>query len=485
MTVKARETCELAIVGGGPAGLAAATLAAELGVEAVLFDEQPTPGGQVYRNVEATCRRQDDLPAFLGADYRGGLALVERFRASAAAYEPMSAIWQVTAGGKLGVSQRGEAYLTQARRVILATGAMERPFPIPGWTLPGVMGAGAVQTLMKASGLVPDRPTVIAGSGPLIYLVAYQLMQAGAPLQAIVDTSAQPLIRSAFAALPHLSGAAGELFKGLTWIAALKAKRIPMLAGRNLVAEGTSRVEAVSFEADGRRQRLATSLLLLHEGVIPNIQITTSLRCRHEWDPAQMAWRPATDEWGATSLDPIAIAGDGAAIRGAKAAVPLGRLAALDAACRLGHIAEGERDERAAPERAALARQHNFRSFLDRLYRPIESVRPLDDATIACRCEEVTAGDLRELIDDGFTDLNQLKSFSRCGMGQCQGRMCSNTVGRVLAERLGTGMAEVGHYRLRLPVKPLPIEQLALLKNADRNSKPILPVVAGDPSQRI
>jgi NADPH-dependent 2,4-dienoyl-CoA reductase/sulfur reductase-like enzyme len=410
--------------------------------------------------------------------------LVERFRRSGAAYEPSSAVWQVSAGGKLGVSQNGTAYLTKARRVILATGAMERPFPIPGWTLPGVMGAGAAQTLMKASGIVPDRPTVIAGSGPLTYLVALQLLKAGAPLHGVVDTSEKGLFETGLAALPLLAGFAGDLLKGLSWIVALRKKRVPFFRGRNVAAEGVSRLEAISFDSGGRRHRLAASLLLLHEGVIPNNQITASLRCKHVWDAAQVAWRPQTDEWGATSSELVAIAGDGAGIAGAKVAVHRGRLAALDAACRLGRISQTERDERALSEYRGLLREVRFRRFLDSAYRPAEAIRPLSDNTIACRCEEVSAGELRALVSEGFTDINQLKSFSRCGMGQCQGRMCGCTVARILAESLETDVGAIGYYRLRVPVKPLPIAQLAQLDNAERDCRPSLPV-EGDPTQRI
>ncbi|MET2832101.1 FAD-dependent oxidoreductase [Mesorhizobium shangrilense] len=484
MTV-ARTNCELAIVGGGPAGLAAAALAAELGVETVLFDEQPTPGGQVYRNIEANSRRHDALRDILGGDYAKGLALAERFRRSGAGYEPLTAIWQVSAGGKLGVSQNGKAYLTKAGRVILATGAMERPFPIPGWTLPGVMGAGAAQTLMKASGIVPDRPTIIAGSGPLTYLVAFQLLTAGAPLHGIIDTSEKGLFETGLAALPLLSSFAGDLLKGLSWIVALGKARVPFFRGRNLAAEGVSRLEAVSFDSGGRRHRLPASLLLVHEGVVPNNQITASLRCRHVWDVGQTAWHPQTDKWGATSTELIAVAGDGAGIAGARSAVHRGRLAALDAACRLGRISRTERDERALPERRAVQRENRFRAFLNSAYHPTEAVRWLADDTIACRCEEVTAGELRALISEGFTDINQLKSFSRCGMGQCQGRMCAGTVARLMSDSLKSDIESVGYYRLRLPIKPLPVAQLAELGNADRDSRPLLPVVEGDPSQRI
>jgi bacterioferritin-associated ferredoxin len=198
-----------------------------------------------------------------------------------------------------------------------------------------------------------------------------------------------------------------------------------------------------------------------------------------------MSWRPETDAFGATSSPLVAVAGDGAGIAGARAAVHRGRLAALDAAFQLGRISRQERDARARADLAALQREARLRTFLDKVYLPTESARRLADGTVACRCEEVTAGDLRQLIDEGFTDVNQLKSFSRCGMGQCQGRMCSGTIARILAEGLGTGPENVGHYRLRIPVKPLQISQLAELGHADRTSKPVLDVAEGDASQRI
>jgi NADPH-dependent 2,4-dienoyl-CoA reductase/sulfur reductase-like enzyme len=224
---------------------------------------------------------------------------------------------------------------------------------------------------------------------------------------------------------------------------------------------------------------------LLHEGLIPNNQITVSLRCAHVWDRGQFAWRPERDVWGATSTAMVAVAGDGAGIAGAEAAIHRGRLAALDAAYRLGRLSAGERDERARQDHRALEKESRFRTFLDRAYRPVETKRSLADETIACRCEEVSAGELRSLITAGFTDINQLKSFSRCGMGQCQGRICAATVGRLLCERLEKSVEAVGYYRTRSPVKPLPLAQLAMLANADRNSRPASAGVEGDPSQRI
>jgi NADPH-dependent 2,4-dienoyl-CoA reductase/sulfur reductase-like enzyme len=483
MSAADRKSCDFAVIGGGPAGLAAAALAAELGLNTVLFDEQPTPGGQIYRNVEAVSRTGGDLATILGGDYLQGATLVDQFRRSGAVYEPLSSVWQTLPSGTVGVSQQGEASLVQASRILLATGAMERPFPIPGWTLPGVMGVGAAQTLLKGSGLVPDRPTVVAGSGPLVYLVAWQLLQAGAPLKAVLLTAP---FRSVLHALPALPGAIrslGELRKGVRWMRELRSAGVEILRISDLRAEGRGRLETVSFTAGNRRRSLDASLLLLHEGVIPNIQFTTSIRCEHVWDETHRAWHPQTDEWGATSQERIAVAGDGAGIRGAKAAARLGRLAALDAAYRLGRLTREARDERAKAERLRLAREQGLRSFLDRLFTPPSFVSSLADSTVVCRCEEISAGEIRGLLEDGLCDVNQLKSFSRCGMGQCQGRMCGPTVGQMMAVHRGCLMSDVGYYRLRIPVKPLPLAELAFLRNASNEPEPALGIQSDDPSK--
>ncbi|MFY3909862.1 FAD-dependent oxidoreductase, partial [Achromobacter xylosoxidans] len=152
--------CDLLVVGAGPAGLAAATTAARLGVDTVLLDEQAAPGGQIYRAITTTPVTDR---AVLGPDYWHGASLVEPFRQSGARYEPGATVWAVAErtapeperGFEVAYSVAGEARILHARRLLLATGAQERPFPIPGWTLPGVITAGAAQILLKSGGMVP------------------------------------------------------------------------------------------------------------------------------------------------------------------------------------------------------------------------------------------------------------------------------------------------------------------------------------------
>lgn len=472
---------DLAIIGGGPAGLAAAATARAHVLETILFDEQPAPGGQIYRNVEGVSRDAPGLLPLLGEDYGRGRALAEAFRGSGAAYAPETSVWEIEPDGTLGVLGPSGAALVRARRILIAAGAMERPMPVPGWTLPGVMTVGAAQSLLKSAGAVPDVPVVMAGSGPLLYLVAHQLIASGAPLRAVLDTTPPGNYRRALAHLPAALRSAGQLLTGRRWMREIRAKGISLVRGaRDVRAAGGDRLEAVEFSAGGENRRLDAGLLLLHQGVVPNHHLALSVDCAAGWDDTQFCWRTETDTWGATSVDTIAVAGDCGGIGGALAAEHQGRLAALDAAHRLDALDRPSRDRQAAPGFAAIRRVAGLRRFLDVLFRPApEYLVPPRDDVVVCRCEEVTAGELRQVVGHGCMGPNQAKAFTRAGMGPCQGRMCGLCVSAVIADARRVPVAEVGHYRVRPPLKPLTVGQLADLEGVGREVAALTPLPTG------
>ncbi|NYZ13976.1 FAD-dependent oxidoreductase [Azospirillum sp. RWY-5-1] len=455
---------DLAVIGAGPAGLAAATLAAERGLTTVLLDEQPVPGGQIYRSVTRNPVRN---PGILGGDYWHGADLVGPFRDSGAAYRPGTTVWSVSRALEIGLSRDGAARILPVKHIILATGALERPFPIPGWTLPGVMGAGAAQILLKSSALVPSGRLVMAGTGPLLWLLAWQYLRAGARIDAILDTTPGGNWR---AALRHMPGFLRSPYLGKGAALLLDVRRKVKVIGNvtDLRAVGDGALRSVAFRQGGGPERsLPADTLLLHQGVIPNINLANATGCGQHWDEIQRCWVPTVDEWGASSVEGVSIAGDGAGIAGAVAAEHRGRLAALGALHRLGAIGPEERDREAATHRAALAEAQRGRMFLDTLYQPGPDFRVPKDDTIVCRCEEVTAGQVRDAVRLGVGGPNQAKSFLRCGMGPCQGRLCGPTVTEVIADARGVSPAEVGYYRLRPPVKPITLAELASLPKSE------------------
>lgn len=462
-------TCQdLIIIGAGPAGLAAAALAARHGASATLIDEQAAPGGQIYRNVSGATGVQKDI---LGPDYAKGQALVEELDAQPVARLSGAVVWDADDNGQLTFSQGGTARRMTARHILIATGATERPMPVPGWTLPGVMTAGAAQILMKTPGLVP-RDAVLAGSGPLLYLVAAQMIAAGSPPRALVETQGRA---NHVRALAHLGGALRgwrALAKGAALLARLKRSGVRRYTGaEGIEILGGRKAEGLRFiAAGGREHELTCSTVLLHQGVVPNTQITRALRLSHSWNGLQRCFHPDRNLWGRTSNPKYYVAGDGGGIGGAAAAEEAGRLAALDILFQGGRITEQNRDQMAAAPRRAHSRELSARPFLDTLYQPPGSVlRPADPVTI-CRCEEVTAGDIRRYASLGCTGPNQTKAFGRCGMGPCQGRYCSLTVTELLSEATGASHQEVGAYRIRTPLKPMSLGEVASLAVSDQEA---------------
>jgi len=472
-----REVVDLAIVGAGPAGMSAALAACELGVDVLVLDEQAAPGGQIYRNVETVAAGRPNAAHALGEDYLAGAALVGEFRECGARYLPNTSVWELASVSRrrdaeapfeIGIVRGGVAEIVRARCVIVATGAQERAVPIPGATLPGVMSVGAAQTLLKSSGLVPDAPAVIAGSGPLVYPVAGQLLRAGAPLRAVLFTAAPAVrIRRRVRALPAALAMPRALRKGLAWHREIARAGIETLNVCNLAIDGVDRVESVRFTHRGQSRSMPAPLVLLHEGVVPNVHLTLATQIEHVWDERQHGFRPVRDKWGNTSEPGLLVAGDSAGVLGAEAAMDTGRVAALEAAHRLGRIDSRRRDALARPHRTALARHQRFREFLDLAFEPDAAVLcPSDPTVTLCRCEEVTVAEIDRVIAHGCLGPNQAKAFTRCGMGPCQGRMCATLVSEIFAKHRRTSVGEVGHYRIRPPVKPLTVGELAGLEKS-------------------
>ncbi|MGE9126227.1 NAD(P)/FAD-dependent oxidoreductase, partial [Escherichia coli] len=328
----------------------------------------------------------------------------------------------------------GHSFLISADAVILATGAQERPFPIPGWTLPGVMTAGAAQILLKTSGVVPDGEIVLAGCGPLLWLLAAQYLRANAKIACVLDTTPRSNWTKAIGYLPGfaLSPLAA---KGAKLLLEVKSSTRVIANVDSIKAVGESGLNAVEFTRNGTTQKpIGAKTLLLHQGVIPNVNLSMAIGCEHVWDDTQLCFRPVTDEWGETSKRGIFVAGDGAWIGGAVVAEHAARLTALKVADRLGKIAAGELSNRASRDRAAKQRLVRGRAFLDKLYTPAKQFRVPEGETIVCRCEEVTARQLRDVVALGCAGPNQAKAFLRCGMGPCQGRMCGVTVTETIAD---------------------------------------------------
>ncbi len=457
------KSCDFLVIGAGPAGMAAAATALRLGVSTLLVDEQHAPGGQIYRGVESRDMNANGVAA---DDWRRGAALLREFRENGAAYQPGTQVWQLDKDRKIYVTDGAKAARITARRVLIAAGAMERPVPIAGWTLPGVMTVGAAQILYKTSKWTSHAGAWIAGSGPLLWLYAAQAIEAGGRIDGILDTTPQANYAHA---LRHTGGALRNrayIERGMALQSQVRAAGVRVVKDVTaLEAKGDGQLGAIRYRAGRHWRDQPASLLLLHQGVVPHVHATLSLDAAHRWDKVQRCFAPVVDAWGNTSIEGYAAAGDCAGIVGAEASALQGRLAALETARVLGVINETQRDSESEPVRAELARHLPIRPFLDQLFAPRASLLAPADDVLVCRCESITARQIRDAVALGCQGPNQMKAFTRCGMGPCQGRMCGLAAAEIIAHARGVSVEEVGVFNVRPPLKPLSLSELATLED--------------------
>lgn len=441
----------LAIVGAGPAGLGAAIAASKANLKVTVIDDQLEPGGQIWRSAGSTSLEH---ARSIGPEYLAGRDRVREFQSSGVDHLAEHTLWQIEYESDRPVlycAGPGGSRVIRPDYVLLATGAVERPVPIPGWTLPGVMTAGALQILLKSARLCSDN-AVLAGAGPLLWLLASQMIEAGFPPLAVVETVSAPSYLAAARYLPAALCHPAPLMKGIGLIARVLRAGVPVHRGaRNLRIEGDLRARALAFDDWlGVKTRIEADTIGLHCGVIPNQQASRLLRLPHKWVSEQHAFAPQRDV-DMKAAPHLYIAGDGAGIGGADVAWLEGQIVG-------GIVAKADVNEL----RRSLASLKSSRPFIDRLYLPPKHLRRPADETVICRCESVTAGRIREAVRDSAMGPNQVKFMLRPGMGPCQGRVCGLAVSEIVADTLGSDMEQSGYFRIRPPLKPLPLSLIAI-----------------------
>ncbi len=462
---------DVIVIGAGPAGLACSAELADKGLDVAILDEQAAPGGQIYRNITAASEKQLSI---LGEDYAEGINVVKKFEMASPDYLPQARVWQAEANGDVFLSHNGASRKISADYIVISTGAMERPVPFPGWTLPGVMTCGGMSNLFKDSSLSPKEPVVLAGSGPLLWLVVEHLFALDAPVAAILDTTPLGQILPAMKHLPKALKRFGYMMKGVKMIAdvhrtAMKRK-VPIHRNvKDLKAIGEQRLESVSATRGSKEVSYDATTLLVSEGVIPNTSLVRQIGCDHTWDPIQRYWHPDVQEDGRTNLPAVFVAGDGHFVHGGKSAGLKGRLTGLTIARAMNRLSKEEYQTLTTPVRRELETKLLPRPFIDALYAPRPHLYKMPESTLVCRCEGVTAGQIRDLVQDGLTDHNEIKAIIRCGMGPCQGRMCGSAVHELIVEESGIAPDKARQHRLRPPIKPVSLQELANAELGDSN----------------
>jgi NADPH-dependent 2,4-dienoyl-CoA reductase/sulfur reductase-like enzyme len=440
----------IVIVGAGPAGVRAAAMLVEAGFHPVVIDEGHRAGGQIYRRPPAGfARTPEQLYGSEAAKARVLHALFDRLakegRLTHCAHCSVIAVHE----GQLHVLGEGGVEVIGYDRLILATGASDRIAPVPGWQSAGVYSLGAAQIALKAQGVALGRRIVLMGSGPLLTLVGAQLVKAGADVVAVLDTSSW---RQQMRGLGGLAARPLVALRGLALRARLGARYHAGVTLDRIEADEQG-VTAMRWRDAGGRQRLSPCDMV---GMGWHLRAETHLPdlagCAFTYDAQWRQWLPKTDEMGRAG-NGVYLAGDGVRLLGADGAEIAGRLAAAACLADLGHPAPST-----AADLRKLARLARFARGLACAFPWPASMAPaLPDDAIVCRCENVSAGDVRRSVDFGGGEANRVKSLSRAGMGRCQGRYCLLAAVELVAAQAGCTPDAVGRFRAQAPARPAPI----------------------------
>ncbi|TCM67853.1 NAD(P)/FAD-dependent oxidoreductase [Rhizobium sp. BK068] len=445
------------IIGAGPAGIAAAAALAQCGLRPVVIDEAAQPGGQIFRHPRAELKRTDD--ELYGFDARRAVEFRDGFAALAPKidYRPETHIWSACEG-KLHVVSRSGPSVQNWSHLIIATGAMDRIVPVKGWTAPGVYSLGGAQIALKAEASLIGQRVVFAGTGPLLYLVAYQYAKAGATVVAVLEVG-NPFGHMAL--LPALASGRTAFTKGLFYMATLRRRGVPLLTGVRLIEVlrgADDHVTGIAYHWRGRDKVATCDGLAIGHGLKAETQIADLLGLEFSFDPVQRQWLPHADRDGRSSMANVYLAGDGFSIRGSETAQASGRLAAAALLRDSGHIGPIE----IGRDRRTVARTARFRKAMDQIFAfPHRVAAALSDDVLVCRCEGLTAGTVRQAVAaSGEAEINRIKAFCRVGMGRCQGRLCGASAAELIASAAGVGIETVGRLRAQAPIKPVTLADL-------------------------
>jgi thioredoxin reductase/bacterioferritin-associated ferredoxin len=461
---------ELIIIGAGPGGIAAAIEAAKAGVSVKILDENAKPGGRIYGQLNNGFKLIN--PKFLGPDYEKGKALLAELKniREKIDYLHDALVFGTFENREMAIHQGDTGERLRFNKLILATGAYDRPVPFPGWTLPGVLTAGGAQTLVKMQRVLPGKRILFAGTGPLQLVVANQILDGGGKIEAILEAGE---INNWLKLLTGFSRNWGLLTDGLQYMRAIRKAGVPLLRKHIILeARGDGQVEeAVIAEVDkdwraveDTRRVLKVDTICLGYGLVPSVELTRLIGCQHRYAPDLGGWIPARNEDMETSVPGVFAVGDGAGVAGSAMAMFEGRIAGISTAQSLGYISSKEARKRKKPYLSDLKKLGSLRDALDQISYPRPGLFELaNDDTIICRCEELTLGDIKSAIGKGTTEMNELKRLTRMGMGRCQGRMCAPIVQEIIAGQTQTPAAEIAYLNQRPPTKPVSIKVLESL----------------------
>ncbi len=459
------QSTEVVVVGAGPAGLSAALHGSQAGARVTVVDEYARPGGQYFK-LPPVAFRVLDLPA-MGRDYQSGLDLMARIGQGKIELLTDTLVWGAFEPGILEVYRRGECDRVKGERIVIATGAYDRPMAFPGWTLPGVMTAGAAQSLLKSQWVLPGSRVLMVGTGPFQLPVAAQLVKAGATVVGVLEAGR---VSGWLKQVPMVWSRLGKVAEAKDYLGTLLKARVPMMYGWTILeARGNGQVEqAVIARVDdrwrpvpGTEKTVEVDTVCLGFGFLPSLQLPRLLGCDSRWDADLTTWVTGHDSDQRTSVPELFVAGETTGIGGHDVALLEGALAGMRAAADLGKISLDQASRQVFKLRADLARHRQFAGFMNHTFAIQPGIyNSIRGDTLICRCEEVTAGEIGAVAREWNGSLKAIKQITRAGCGRCQGRVCGSLVAQIAARESGRRVQDLGVDTPRPPIKPIPMDAL-------------------------
>jgi len=457
---------DVAIVGSGLAGIVAANTLAEHNLNILLMDENIHLGGQILRTIPQrlgtlTISESDKVR-------RAGFRFIENSKKKKISVMNRTVILGIYPERELLLEENGKSVFTIRPDIILfATGAREKYLPFKGWTLPGVVSTGAVQVLMKGSGVLFSKEMLIGGSGLFLFAVAYDYLKNGGRVLGVLDQTAffayLPLLTLGLHHLPKLA-------EGTRYAATLLCSGVPIRHRTRIIeARGdrylrevvTAKVDSKGNPLDSRGRIINTHGLAVGYGFAPNIELPLLAGCELEYDDAKGGWVVRVGDDLQTSAGNVYAAGEITGIAGALKSLNEGHIAALSILRVLGKI--GEREFSLHFKGLTKQRRHHlsFGAYLNSCYRvPDTAIYQIPDETVICRCEDVTMGEIRTAIREGYHTPGAIKKATRTGMGRCQGRTCGPILYDIISAYTGKPSNEIPLLSVRPPIKPVTFDSL-------------------------
>ena len=443
---------DVLIVGAGPAGLTAAECCALAGCSVVVLDERPKPGGQYYKQQTLSGR----LRLARGQDKQAesGRKLIERARSAGAIIVNEAVVWAASDGPACHAMIAGSTRRFTPKNLVIATGAYERPHTFRGWTNPGVMTTGAIQTLLRTYGVLPGKRFVIAGNGPLNFQVATEILNSGGKIEAVIEAAPIFDVGRQLSLVKAARYAPSLVARGIGYVARLRRADVPILtnvsASSVKVRNGVLTLAVSDVHTGQVTRTLETDVVGLGHGFLPSTELSRMIGCEHETNPdgSLTAKRSSTME---TTISNVYQIGDSGGIEGAFVAMAQGKIAAT-AITGTGSAKVAHSEQR---------RHRKFQKALWSAFQAIPAtIQFADDETQICRCESVSFGKVRDMLSKGVTTTN-VKRATRMGMGACQGRYCGWVLQQLIKE-FGVKSEEAKtHWAPRPPVRPISLASLS------------------------